>query len=264
MHRFLIVNADDFGLSDAVNRGIVEAHQNGIVTSTTIMANMPGFDNAVSLANELPDLGIGFHFNLTYGAPLLPPEEIPSLVDDQGNFRPISRETIENWKTEDIAKELAAQWEKVKASGIKITHLDSHHYIQIMPSVRSLFLELAKKENLPTRHTFTLNFQEMNMPLVSKRSELPPSHPATTEFFIGDIYFQEDRLNKLLGHLENLSEGLTELNCHPGYIDDDLKRLSALTDYRVTELQTLTHPEVKKRVQELGIQLVHFGTARLS
>ncbi|MGA9174456.1 MAG: carbohydrate deacetylase [Thermoactinomyces sp.] len=259
MNRFLIVNADDFGLSESVNRGIAEAHQNGIVTSTSLMANMPGFDHAVNLANELPHLGIGFHFNLTYGSPILPPEEIPSLVDDQGNFRKISKETIETWKPEDIAKELAAQWQKVKASGIKITHLDSHHYIQITPSVQPLFLELARKENLPTRHTFSL--QAMRLPLVSKRSELAPSHPATTDVFIGDIYFEEDRLTRLLGHLGNLKEELTEINCHPGYVDDDLKRLSDWTDYRVSELQTLTHPDVKKRVNELDIHLVHFGTA---
>jgi predicted glycoside hydrolase/deacetylase ChbG (UPF0249 family) len=70
----LIVNADDFGLSPGVNRGILEAHEKRIVTSTSLMANTPGFDDAVRLARSAPDLGVGFHFNLTYGVPLSPPE----------------------------------------------------------------------------------------------------------------------------------------------------------------------------------------------
>jgi predicted glycoside hydrolase/deacetylase ChbG (UPF0249 family) len=80
----------------------------------------------------------------------------------------------------------------------------------------------------------------MNMPLVSKRSDLSPSHPKTSDVFIGDIYFKEDRLTRIMGHLRILKEGLTEIHCHPNYVDEDLKHLSVWTDNRVSELETLT------------------------
>src|SRR5256712_3264171 len=82
----LIVNADDFGLTEQVSRGILDAHREGIVTSTTLMANGGAFDAAVTLARRSPPLSVGVHLHLTQGAPLSPPSKIPTLVDGRGRF----------------------------------------------------------------------------------------------------------------------------------------------------------------------------------
>lgn len=80
MSRQVIINADDFGLSPAINDGIIKAYQSGGITSTSMMVNMPGFDHAVHAAQSLPDFGIGLHFNLTYGCPVCDPGSVSSLV----------------------------------------------------------------------------------------------------------------------------------------------------------------------------------------
>jgi len=265
----LIVNADDFGLTPGVNRGILEAHEKGIVTSTSLMANTPGFDDAVRLARITPDLGVGFHFNLTYGVPLSPPEEIPSLVDEHGRFffDPQWRGDIsrlgENWRPEDIQKELAAQWARVSKSGLTITHIDSHHFIQNLPHVYAPLAELARKEGLPMRHTFrfpkTPDEMKALKHLFSSRETLPSDHPVTTERFIADFYYQEDGLDRLIRHLSSMEEGTTEINCHPGYVDEILPNISNWTEVREKELKVLTDESVLDLSRAEGIRFIHYG-----
>jgi len=87
----VIINADDFGWSAPLNRAIVEAHHCGILSSATLLTNFPGFDNAVELARQTPSLGVGLHLNIVHGAPLSPPEQIPSMVGNNGNFASMSK-----------------------------------------------------------------------------------------------------------------------------------------------------------------------------
>lgn len=132
-HR-LIVNADDFGLASSVSQGIIEAHQAGHVTSTTLMVNTPGTDEAVGLAEANKGLGVGLHFNLTEGRPLT---DVPSLVDTQGNFllrrSLLRRSAFGRIDPVEVAGELEAQLNRFSDLGLKPTHMDSHEHVHMAP-----------------------------------------------------------------------------------------------------------------------------------
>ena len=138
----VIFNSDDFGYSHGVNYGIVDAYQRGILTSTTLMANMPGFEHAVKLKKELPDLGVGVHLTLTCGKPLL--ENVDSLVEGD-QFKQLSFYTkpfeIDN---DQLYQEWNAQIQKVYRAGIIPTHLDSHHHTHTFDIIRKLSLHWLK------------------------------------------------------------------------------------------------------------------------
>jgi chitin disaccharide deacetylase len=241
MKKYLIVNADDFGLSPGVTRGIIEAHQAGVVSSTSLMANMPGVLDAVQRAKHLPNLGVGLHFNLTYGGPLSDPARVPSLVDAEGKFH----KNHEVWTEEDVTTELHAQWKRVIHSGIIPTHLDSHHHIQRHPVVYLPMVRLARQAKLPMRKTYPKSFKA--------------KHPTTTDRFISDVYFEGDGTERFIRHLESLRPGVTEMNCHPGYVDDTLKEISSWTDVRETELRALTRSEIIVALKVFDIRLIDYG-----
>src|SRR5438067_13941566 len=128
----LIVNADDFGLTSGVNRAVIEGHCHGIITSATVMTNMPGFDEAARLAREHPSLGVGLHFNITQGQPLAPASQVRSLTNARGEFlkpRAIAwRSLAGELRAAEIIIELRAQIERALAAGLRLTHIDSHQH----------------------------------------------------------------------------------------------------------------------------------------
>src|SRR5215469_14201587 len=136
--RFLIVNADDFGRNDAVNAAVVESFRNGIVTSTSIVATGPAFDQAVALAKELPELGVGIHLAATEYIPVLPPAQIPRLVNAEGQFYPrgeqFRRIAVYPRMQEDLLHEWDAQISKVVNAGISLTHIDGHGHCHAHPA----------------------------------------------------------------------------------------------------------------------------------
>ncbi|HEC34862.1 MAG TPA: ChbG/HpnK family deacetylase, partial [Chloroflexi bacterium] len=152
----LIVNADDFGRTDGVTEGILQAHLHGIVTSTTAMVNLPGAERAVRRATaEAPDLGVGVHLNLTAGRPLLPPDEVPSLLGPDGCFYPIHRLVphLMDLSPDQVRAELTAQIERFRSWGREPTHLDSHHHVlYLAPHLFRLLVELADRYHLPIRN----------------------------------------------------------------------------------------------------------------
>lgn len=143
--RMLIVNADDFGLNDAATDGIVESHRAGTVTSTTLMVNAPAAERAAALARENPALGIGLHFNLTWGRPLSAPGDVPALVDADGAFLPreklARRLLLGRVPTRQVAAELQAQLRRLDELGIRPTHIDSHQHVHAFGAV---FLAVAR------------------------------------------------------------------------------------------------------------------------
>jgi predicted glycoside hydrolase/deacetylase ChbG (UPF0249 family) len=131
--RLLIVNADDFGLNDAATAGIVQSHEAGSVTSTTLMANAPATVRAAELARQYPRLGVGLHFNLTWGKPLSPPDRVSALIDADDGFldrRALARRLLAGRvPTRQLAIELEAQYDRLRQLGIQPTHVDSHQHI---------------------------------------------------------------------------------------------------------------------------------------
>ena len=157
----LIINADDFGLTPGVNRAIAELHQAGALTSTTLMATGPAFDDAVAIAHANPTLGVGCHIVLTDGVPVSPPETIPTLLGPDGKtFRPSLIDFIQallrgKISEEDIKREALAQIQKLQRAGINVTHLDTHKHTHLFPAVTRPLLQLAERCSIRAiRHPF--------------------------------------------------------------------------------------------------------------
>ncbi|HVZ15633.1 MAG TPA: ChbG/HpnK family deacetylase, partial [Terriglobales bacterium] len=146
--RHLIVNADDFGLTPGVNRAIGEAHQHGIVTSATLMANSQAFAEAVELAPQMPRLSVGCHVVLVDGRPVLAPEQVPSLIADGSEF-PTSFGTFaksalrKKIRLEEIEMEVTAQIRRIQSAGVTVSHVDSHKHVHMLPAVGAAIIRAA-------------------------------------------------------------------------------------------------------------------------
>jgi predicted glycoside hydrolase/deacetylase ChbG (UPF0249 family) len=153
--KLLIVNADDFGLNAAANAGIIECHRAGSVTSTTLMANAPAFAGAVELAAAHPELGVGLHFNLTWGRPLSDPARVPALVDAGGLFLERDRLgrkcLLGQVPAAQVQCELEAQFLRLTAWGVNATHVDSHQHVHAFPQVFHAVARLCENRGIPMR-----------------------------------------------------------------------------------------------------------------
>jgi predicted glycoside hydrolase/deacetylase ChbG (UPF0249 family) len=262
----LIVNADDYGHTSGISSGIRQAHLNGIVTSTTTMMNRPYVAEALSIAQkECPRLGLGLHLVLTSGTPLLPPEQIRSLVDEEGRFckQPVFFARMEALSIEEVEKEWRAQIQAfVSASGRKPDHLDSHHHSSYYtPTLFQLMLELARELNCPIR--LPLGVEETLFARQDTHTLLEKSRVRHPQVFLGGFYDESATLGYLREMLtritaENRFESF-ELMCHPGLVDAELRQISVYNDQRNVELELLTNPEIKRSLAEQGIRLIRFS-----
>lgn len=279
MSKQLIVNADDYGRAPGVSRGILHAHREGIVTSTTVMINQPGVEGQLQEALACPGLGLGLHLVFSAWRPILPPEAIPGLVDEDGLF--LDQHTLwaraEEINAGQLRAELAAQIERfVALAGRLPDHFDCHHFVHLYPPFFQVYAGLAALFRLPLRVPFpaetdfeqaaqTLPFLEgfphdlvrgmivTNSALVEARGLRHPDH------FLCTFFGREAlTLDYLLNLLDTLPEGVSELMCHPGYYDPDLASSTYRTE-RELEVALLTHPAVCERVESLGIERVTFG-----
>jgi len=249
--RRLIVNADDFGLTAGVSRGILHAHREGLVSSTTVLVGLtpqPELDAAASGSG----LGLGLHFNLTWGRPVSPAETVPSLVDAEGCFGRDLAILGERARPEDVRRECEAQIEAfLRRFGRSPTHLDSHHHVHRMPRVMDAVVEVVLAARLPLRS------QDAGF-----REGLRRHGIATTDHFVGDAQIEPYWTTEcLLDHLATLPLGVTELMCHPGVFDEDLA-YSRYGRQREVELAALCDLEARATVERLDIRLCHFGVLR--
>jgi chitin disaccharide deacetylase len=276
----LIVNADDFGRTTGVSDGILRAHREGIVTSTTAMMNMPGVERPLRLARQQPNLGLGVHLVFTTGQPVLPPDEVPTLVDSKGNFL-----KTDVWQTSlgrmDL-NELWAEWQAqiVLFHGVfvaKPDHLDCHHFVHLHPPVFDMYLRLAQQECVPARvpipaatesnqslTTFAARFgidpELVHFVVESDRTALRQYQVRHPDYFCADFYGDDGiGLKHLLAILDHLPDGVTELMVHPGIADAELLSYSKYAVQRERELEILCEPAVKARVAHDDIELVNFG-----
>lgn len=244
----LIVNADDLGRTRGINEGIFKAHQKGLVTSATLMVIYPAAREAAALLDRYHDLGVGLHIQLSGGAPLLPAESVPSLVDERGLF-PAKPEGLTGLSPDQVRIEVQAQFVRFRElTGRLPTHLDSHHHSHRVPEVCEAVIDLACEWKLPVRQS-SLEIAEW-----LRQTQIP-----TTDVFNEDFFGAKARLDVLLEILSALGPGTTELMCHPGISDDGLRRDSSYADKREDELIYLTHPEALRVIEEQGIHLTHFG-----
>ncbi len=234
----LIVNADDFGLSQGVNRGIIAAHRDGIVTSASVMVNGPAFANAVALAREHPALDIGVHLTLTELAPVAPPAAVRSLLDDDGRFAPHAiafarRYVLGSVALAEVRAELDAQIRLARAHGLAISHLDSHQHVHALPGIARLVAELAEAHGIGAvryplervrGHMLAGNARRLAehaaLNLVCLGS--PLRRARRTERFVGFHFggrLDERNLETVLHHLP--ARGTVELMCHPAEAEPD-------------------------------------------
>jgi len=260
----LIVNADDLGWTPGVNRGISEAHRNGIVTSTSLLANGCAFDDGVRLSRALPRLGVGVHLNLSDGKPVAPPARVKTLVSEAGDFSCgpetlLFRLTAKSLDTKDVEIEWSAQIEKVCAAGIRPTHLDGHKHVQMLPGLFGIALRLARKHGIEAVR-ISHEASSLRAALTGgSESKSVMLKQGVQDYFCGIAQTGVLSRKGVLQLLASLPEGTTELMCHPGYSDAELRNTATrLQTSRQTELEILTDKEIRKSIAALGIRLINY------
>ncbi len=246
----LIVNADDLGRTLGINDGIFAAHAGGIVTSATLMVNFPASAEAADRLAGYPRLGVGLHVALTGGSPTLDPGRVPSLVDGYGRL-PRKPDGLHDARAAEILAEVRAQVERFgRLVGRLPTHLDSHHHSHRLDPVCDALAEAAREHELPVRNAG---------PRVQSR--LREAGVATTGCFVERFFGDDARLEVLVEELRAAGgrTGSTELMCHPGRVDRELRSGSSYVDERERELAALTHPDARRAIEEAGLRLIHFG-----
>ena len=260
----LIINSDDYGRTPDISRGIREAHLQGVVTSTTCMMNIPSTVDDIALAlKETPRLGMGVHLVLTMGKPLSTCEAVSSIVDENGSFFKYDpfTENLPNLKIDQVRAEWRLQIERfVKAAGRTPTHLDSHHHSSFFsPELFRAMLELAREYDCAIRFPFTGmsdEFKETRDHVPGLMNEFALHYP---DAFIADFYDEGATIESLLKIIANMPDGVNELMCHPGHVDDAFAKESIYNFQRERELKILTDPGIEAAIASNGIELIGFS-----
>lgn len=219
----IIVNADDFGLSEGVNEGIIDAHKNGVVTRTTLLMNGPAVDNAVELAKRTPTLKVGIHLALSFGSPLNK-EHTHALIDSKGKFKYTSIEqSLTSSEKEQVKIEWRTQIEAFLKTGLKLDHIDSHHHIHGWKDLKDVVLSLSKEYDVPVRYVETLKAY--------------PSNLLTEYVWLG--FYKDGVREGFLSEVTKLPYDSVEIMVHPAVMDEQLKQLSSYTDDREREKEIL-------------------------
>jgi predicted glycoside hydrolase/deacetylase ChbG (UPF0249 family) len=285
----LIVNADDLGWTEGINRGIVDAHRRGLVTSTSLLANGRAFESGLAVNRNHPELGVGVHLNLSDGAPTAPAGSVPGLLNKDGNLEGgpeslLLRIAAWNLPLDEVEREWDAQIAKIKSAGITPTHLDGHKHVHMLPGLFQLALRLARKHGigairisheesrlrsmlssggeLKTSVLLKQGIQARGLKLLARdaREMAERAGISSPDYFCGIAQtgvLTREGVERLL---ETLPDGTTELMCHPGYVDDDLRQTrTRLQGSRQTELEILTDTSVRKIVATRGIRLINYA-----
>jgi len=273
----LVVNADDFGLTTEINEGIELAHQQGILTSTSLMPVGNAFDSAVNIARQNSKLGVGIHLTLVEESPLSQADQVRSLLDAEERFHRSAKRFGIHYLAgridlHQVELELDNQMMKVFDTGLRITHLDSHQHIHLLPRVADVIRKLAKKYGVSCIRSTTERFDFSH-----GSARIPPSRHVelalirllnylsgrdrleSVDYFAGFVQGGCLDEQSLLGILDNLQPGCsTELMCHPGIGHGDNGKSHWDYDWN-TELKALISPKVINAIREHGIELVNWG-----
>lgn len=246
----LIINGDDFGFSPGQNLGILKAHKEGILTSATALANGEYLLEAIEAAVLCPELGIGVHLTLDLGKPVLPPESVPSLIEENGQFRKYQEHLPIVLNQDELYDEWTAQIEKIRSLGVEPTHLDGHHHLHLHKDVIAVTMRLAVNYDLPIRY-LPLYHGEEEIELM-KKNQIRTLHGLAD--FYKDTVSEDYFMNFSSNHTFH-EDDVVELMCHPAYVDDIIFSRSSYTLHRVRELVILTSEAVRSSMTEQKIQL---------
>jgi predicted glycoside hydrolase/deacetylase ChbG (UPF0249 family) len=285
----LIVNADDLGMSRAITNGIVSAHRWGFLTSASLMTNMPGAEYAIARVIDFPSLGVGVHLNICSGRPILPPAEIRSLVDANGQFhRPdtmVRRLYTGRARPGEIFAEFTAQIRWMKERGVVPTHADSHHHMHLYPAAVLPFVRALKSEAISCARAprCTVWRRGSGLSLVERAGgahEGPLFRRLSVRAYRSALQFgvfrglrmpsarvsfhSHDRHDlEALGEqwkiaLLNPQPGAYEFTCHPGLFEPGFSETDRIGALRVRELEWLTSSAMRRAIDSTGIQLINY------
>lgn len=283
--RYIIINADDFGRHAEINRAVEEGLVHGCLRSATVMPGGAAFAGAIDIARRHEELGLGVHFTLVDGHPILPPEEIPSLVGSEGDFLPDHTALLKRYlkggvNLEEVRRELAAQLQKIEATGIPISHVDSHQHMHTLPGIIDIVLDLAARAGIravrtPRTPLFAGAFGGLGQLVgrlglstlarlaackAHRRGLLTPDH------FAGIVAGEAVSEGELLHLIAHLPQGTTEVMMHPGTKNDVLQEDSGWQHDFESELAAILSPRVEAALQKAEVEPVNFchlyGTAQ--
>jgi len=244
MVKKLIINADDFGMTEGVTKGIIDCYADGVLTSTTLLMNMKYTKFAIEEAKKHPLLGVGIHLALTIGRPII--EGAKSFTDSKGDFLPLTfySNLESNIDPEELYVEWRAQIEKfIELAGKLPTHIDSHHHIHMIPAHRDVVIRLTKEYDLPVRQSEEiLNTYERVMSVV-------------------DFYGDDLNLNIITDELQADSE-IMEIVCHPAYLDQEVYNNSSYNIPRMKEMEILRSAELREFIEANKIELITFADVK--
>jgi hopanoid biosynthesis associated protein HpnK len=282
--RRLIINADDFGLTHGVNRAIAEGHVRGVVTSTTLMANSRAFDEAVLIAKSSDKWSVGCHLVLVDGEPLIDPGRLPTLVPGRNShkFRDgvgiLALQSLAGRVDSDqVEAESIAQIRKLQASGINVSHVDTHKHTHIFPGVLDGILRAARicgvsairnpfesfaadfarnRKQLWKRYVQVRFIRRLGSPF---RKAVQKAGMRTPDGTFGIVVTGHLDRQLFQGIAENIPEGTWEFVCHPGYLDEDLQAIpTRLRGSRTAELELLTSRETREVLASRDVELITY------
>lgn len=270
--KYLIINADDFGLNKEVNDGIILAFKKGIVTNTSLLVNREGYQDALIKIKENPKLSIGLHLNIFRGKSLT---KLNYIVDKRGNFLESSLKFFMKYYlnkkkfVREASKEFQEQINKLRKDGIKFYHLDTEKHVHILPGLFNLVINLAEKNNIKSiRFPFeskikikTRNSQKIKLILAnmfSKKSKklLVGKNLNVPDHFYGVSLSKNYSIVNMIKLIKNLKPGVSELSCHPGKAQKS--NYSYIDKHRLEELKVLTNPKLKEVLRENNIKITNF------
>jgi len=288
----LIVCADDFGLTLGVNNGIVDCYKNGILRSASLLANGPELDHAVELSREQPGLDLGIHLSLNDFAPVCP-EIMQDLLDGRGFFfssylKVIKKTCLIPGLGRRIRGEFRCQIEKILEKGVAPSHINSHKHLHLFPPLWKIVSGLAREYDIPYVRYPVERIENLSWLLKHKGNRkfgrkllffgafflfftLWHSHGTSRsrkvvkspDYFCG--LYATGFLNEAVVSdlIKSMRPGLTELMCHPGYLDDDLKQCpTRLLHSRENEIAALCSARVKQAVKDCKVEVTSFYECR--
>lgn len=277
MVKRLIVNADDFGRHEFINAAVERGVTAGCLRSATLMPGGKAFDSAVAVAKRHTELGVGIHFTLVNGYPVLPPAEIPSLVTEQGVFYDdhtafVKRYIMGKVNLEEVRAELAAQLQKLEQAGLSLTHADSHQHMHTLPGIIDIVLELAQAAGIkavrtPRTPLFCGAFGGVGQLIgrlgLGTLAQLAAGKArrrglATPEHFAGIVAGEAVSETYLMEIIRQLQPGTTEVMMHPGTDNAVLIPACGWDHDFEAELAAIVSPAVRELAAAGAVEITDF------
>lgn len=277
----LILNADDFGRHVAINQAVKQGVEQGILSSASLMPGEKYFAEAVEIARDLPKLEVGVHLTLVDGVPVSEPKKIPSLVDSDGRFCANHKEFVKKFfagkiNLQEVALELQGQIDKVLQQKLRLTHVDGHQHIHILPGILPIVLDLAKQAGIGGVRIPRVN---VNVDTGKSQGGLGEAvgrmglwtlasfgaYRARNAGFVVPEHFaglvagtaaDEDYILKLL---PILLDGTTEIMTHPGLDNEVLKEVCGWDHDFEAEYKAIVSPKVSEAMKKWGIGIGSFA-----